>query len=287
MKLRIDTLLVEHGFAESREQAQRLIMAGSVYINNSNNIKAGHKVNDDVAIRVVDKERYVSRGGLKLEGALENSQLSVENKICADIGTSTGGFTDCLLQHGARLVYAVDVGKTQIHEKLRDNPQVILCENMNAKFLTETTLPDKPDVIVIDVSFISLTKILHGVYRICHPNTRILALVKPQFEATIQEVGKNKGIIINPLSHFKILCNVVRSACDNGFVPIALYSCKIKGSRGNHEWFIHMGIAQTEQEITIDSIVDKCKEACRLRWNDTNFDKVAEEYRSSVKDHDL
>lgn len=273
MKQRLDVLLLERGLADSREQAQRLIMAGSVYVAGQTNVKAGHRVSDSIEISVAQKERYVSRGGLKLERALSDFSVSVDSKICADIGTSTGGFTDCLLQHGAERVFCVDVGKSQIHERLRGNEQVVLVEETNARFLTDATLPVRPELMVIDVSFISLTKIFAGVRNLCSDVTQIATLIKPQFEASPKDVSRGKGIVTDPLLHCAILLNVLRSAAAHGLFAQDLVSCALPGTNGNHEWFALLSLrANTGGEDNLQQhIVALVKNACAARWNDVDF----------------
>lgn len=267
MKQRLDTFLVENGLVSSREQAQRYILAGYVFVNSQNNVKAGHKIDTESRVEIRGKEKYVSRGGIKLEGALNAFEINVENLTCADVGTSTGGFTDCLLQHGAKRVYAIDVGKTQIHESLRNRPDVVLVENTNAKFLDEHTIPEIPNLIVVDVSFISVEKIMAGLRNISQIGTQLLILIKPQFEADPKEVSKGKGIITSPRIHFRILESVINCGIRHSFCPLKLDSCILPGVNGNHEWValftLSDQIAFSKEDV--EAITTK---ACRKRWPD-------------------
>jgi 23S rRNA (cytidine1920-2'-O)/16S rRNA (cytidine1409-2'-O)-methyltransferase len=197
-KLRLDVLLVERGLFESREKAQRAIMAGSVRVGEAVADKAGTRVPQDAEVSVQDKSRYVGRGGLKLEAALKHFNIDPAGKVCLDIGASTGGFTDCLLQHGAEKVHAVDVGHSQLDWKVRSNPRVVVREKLNARFLTHEEIPDAIDICVIDVSFISLTLILPAAFGLLKPDGVILALIKPQFELGKDEVDKGRGVVRDP-----------------------------------------------------------------------------------------
>ncbi len=197
-KIRLDVLLVERGLFESREKAQRAIMAGSVRVGESLADKPGTRVPEDAALSVQEKCRYVGRGGLKLEAALSHFAVDPAGKICLDIGASTGGFTDCLLQHGAAKVHAVDVGHSQLDWKIRSDPRVVVREKLNARFLTHEEIPDTIDLCVIDVSFISLTLILPAAFGLLKPGGVILALIKPQFELGKEEVDKGRGVVRDP-----------------------------------------------------------------------------------------
>ena len=197
MKQRLDLLLVQRGLAESREKAQRLVLAGEVRVAGQVMTKPGHDFADDVEIAVAQPERFVSRGGEKLEGAFKAFALDVTGKICVDIGASTGGFTDCLLQHGAARVYAVDVGKGQLHWKLRNDPRVVVLDGINGRYLRPGHLPEAPAVATADASFISLTLLLPAVKEVLAPGGEIITLIKPQFEAGRAEVGKG-GVVRDP-----------------------------------------------------------------------------------------
>ncbi|MBO7654295.1 MAG: TlyA family RNA methyltransferase, partial [Kiritimatiellae bacterium] len=189
MKERLDTLLVSAGLAESKESAQRLILAGEVRVNGQIATKAGHKFPDDAKLTVAAKPRFVSRGGEKLEGAFAAfPEWSVEDRVCLDVGSSTGGFTDCMLQHGARRVMAVDVGTNQLHYSLRSHPKVWVREKFNARYMTAADLPEQPSRAVTDVSFISLKLILPPMAAVLEPGGEMVSLIKPQFEAGRDQV---------------------------------------------------------------------------------------------------
>jgi 23S rRNA (cytidine1920-2'-O)/16S rRNA (cytidine1409-2'-O)-methyltransferase len=199
-KQRLDTLLVARGFFESREKAQRAIMAGEVIVAEHRVDKPGAQTAADAEIVVKGGLRYVGRGGLKLEAALSAFSIDPTGAICLDIGASTGGFTDCLLQHGAAKVYAIDVGHSQLDWKIRGDPRVVVREKLNARHLTRADIPEAPSICVIDVSFISLTLILPPAFEVLTPSAVILALIKPQFELGKTEVGKG-GIVRDPAGH--------------------------------------------------------------------------------------
>ena len=199
-KQRLDTLLVSRGLVDSREQAQRLILAGEIKVNGHPSGKPGQKIDEEAQLTVKNKPRYVSRGGLKLEGALKAFPVSAEGKICIDIGSSTGGFTDCLLQHGATKVHAIDVGTNQLVWKLRNDPRVIVKEQFNARYMTPEDIGEPVNLIVSDVSFISLTKILPAAFGIMAEGGDALVLIKPQFELQPEDIGAG-GIVRDPLLH--------------------------------------------------------------------------------------
>lgn len=201
-KQRLDCLLVARGLFESREKAQRAIMAGEVSIGDRTMDKPGTKVSDDVEVSVKEPMRYVSRGGFKLEGALKEFQIDPTGMVCLDIGASTGGFTDCLLQHGAAKVHAIDVGHSQLDWKIRKDPRVIVREKCNARSLSRAEVADPISICVIDVSFISLTLILPAAFDLLTPQGVIIALIKPQFELSREEIGKG-GIVREPELHEK------------------------------------------------------------------------------------
>ncbi|PWU11298.1 MAG: TlyA family rRNA (cytidine-2'-O)-methyltransferase [Verrucomicrobia bacterium] len=199
-RCRLDNLLVEREFFESREKAQRAIMAGEVRLEGRSNLKPGTFVSADAAVEIVIRERYVGRGGIKLEAALSHFNINVQHKICFDIGSSTGGFTDCLLRHGACRVHAVDVGRGQLHWSLRKDPRVIIHEGINARYLTVAEFGEHPEIGVIDVSFISLTLILPASFGLLHETGCMIALIKPQFELDRKRVGKG-GIVRDGDAH--------------------------------------------------------------------------------------
>jgi len=199
-KQRIDCLLAERGFFETREKARRAVMAGEVRVGDAVVDKPGTRVAEDAQITVKSTARYVGRGGLKLEAALKHFAIDPTGMVCLDIGASTGGFTDCLLQHGAAKVHAIDVGHSQLDWKIRSDPRVVVQEKVNARYLTCAEIPDPIDICVIDVSFISLTLILPPAFELLTPRGVILSLIKPQFESDRDDVGKG-GIIRDPALH--------------------------------------------------------------------------------------
>jgi 23S rRNA (cytidine1920-2'-O)/16S rRNA (cytidine1409-2'-O)-methyltransferase len=240
-KERIDQLLVRKGFFTSREQAQCAIMAGLVRVNQERIDKAGSKAPIDAAIEVKSEVHpYVSRGGLKLEEALRLFRLDLTGKVMLDIGASTGGFTDCALQHGAKQVYAIDVGYGQLAWKLRQDPRVIVLERTNFRYLKPEQLTgEKPDLATIDVSFISLSHILPPLKNILCLDGIIVALIKPQFEAGREQVGK-KGIVKDPAVHGQVLGNFVQVATSLGFQVEGLAVSPIQGGAGNIEFLSHL-----------------------------------------------
>ena len=206
-KPRLDQLLVARGLFESREKALRAIMAGEVRVGEQIAAKPGTRVPEDAEIFVQTASRYVGRGGLKLDAALQHFQIDPAGQTCLDIGASTGGFTDCLLQHGAAKVHAVDVGHSQLHWKIRSDPRVIVREKLNARYLTRVDVPDPIDICVIDVSFISLSLILPPAFELLMPAGVIVALIKPQFELGRTEVGRG-GIVRDPAGHERAVAKV-------------------------------------------------------------------------------
>lgn len=236
-KIRLDQLLVEKGLAESREKARRLIVAGQILVEGYDSPKPGQSLNPDHKITVKEVERFVSRGGDKLEGAMEAFQLNLKGKICLDIGSSTGGFTDCMLQHGASKVYAVDVGKGQLHWKLRENPRVVVMEGINARYLTPTDLPETADFASIDTSFISLTNILPATKELLRPGGEIVSLIKPQFEAGKEEVDKGRGVITDPAIHEAVVAKIKKFGTETlGLKWLGLATSPLKGPKGNVEF---------------------------------------------------
>lgn len=240
MKKRIDVLLVDMGFFESREQARRNIMAGNVFVDNQKIDKAGTAVRIDSEIIVKGKPiPYVSRGGLKLEKALNNFDLTLDGKICMDIGASTGGFTDCMLQNRATKVYSIDVGYGQLAWKLRQDKRVVCMERQNIRHLEVDSLGDRPDFASIDVSFISLRLVLPKAWEILNEKGRIVALIKPQFEAGREKVGK-KGVVREKSTHVEVIDFVSKIAIKEGFRILELDFSPIKGPEGNIEYLIYL-----------------------------------------------
>nr|WP_201757249.1 TlyA family RNA methyltransferase [Colidextribacter sp. OB.20] len=237
----MDLALVERGLAESRQKAQALIMAGEVYVNEQKQLKAGSPVEEGDALEVRSKKplRYVSRGGLKLEKAMALWPIDLKDRVCADIGASTGGFTDCMLQNGARLVYAVDVGYNQLDWRLRTHPQVVCMERTNARYLTREQIPEPLDFFSVDVSFISLSLILPALRPLIREGGQAVCLVKPQFEAGKDKVGK-KGVVRDPATHLEVLERFLTHAAQAGFSVKDITFSPIKGPEGNIEYLGHL-----------------------------------------------
>jgi len=264
-KERIDKLLVDKGLAESREKAQALVMSGVVFVNNQKIDKPGTKVPTDTNIYIKEKMPYVSRGGFKLEKGLKVFNLDVKDKICLDIGSSTGGFTDCLLQNGAKKVYAVDVGKNQLHEKLRADSRVISIEEFNARYLTENEIPEKIDVLVCDVSFISTTKILPNICNLLKKDFKGIILIKPQFELSKKEV--KDGVVRNKELRFKAIKSAIESLMQSCYCIRDLDFSPIKGPEGNIE-FLALIERKSEDCKTLPdeytkNIIDKSHESLK------------------------
>ena len=235
-RLRLDQLLVARGLFPSREQARRAILAGHVSVGTRIAAKPSELLGEGTAVGVKPTRKYVGRGALKLEAALDHFHIDVQGKTAVDIGASTGGFTDCLLQRGAKKVYAVDVGYGQLDWKLRNDPRVIVLEKLNARFLTREHLSELVDLSVIDVSFISLTLILPNAFALVKPGGVILALIKPQFELQRSDVGKG-GIVRDPCLHQKAQDKIVAFVSDLGHVVAGIVPAGIKGANGNQEFF--------------------------------------------------
>lgn len=239
-KERLDALLMNRALFESRAKAQAAIMAGQVLVNEQKIDKPGAPVPPDVTIRLLgNKLPYVSRGGLKLEKALQIFPISVQDKVVADIGASTGGFTDCALQNGAAKVYAIDVGYGQLAWKLRNDERVINMERTNVRYLEADSLPEQVDAATIDVAFISLDKILPAVHKILKEDGFVIALIKPQFEAGKENVGK-KGVVRDARVHEQVINNVIAFAKEEGFGIAGLDFSPIKGPEGNIEYLLHL-----------------------------------------------
>ncbi len=238
-KLRLDQLLVGKGFFPSREQARRAIMAGEVIVGTRVAAKTSELLDEEAAITVKPMRRYVGRGALKLEAALDHFNIDANGKKALDIGASTGGFTDCMLQRGACKVYAVDVGHGQLDWKLRNDPRVIVLEKVNARSLSREQVPELVDICVIDVSFISLTLVLPNAFDLITSTGVILTLVKPQFELQRSEVGKG-GIVRDPTLHRKAQDKIVAFVTQLGHVVTGIVPSPIKGADGNQEFFACM-----------------------------------------------
>jgi 23S rRNA (cytidine1920-2'-O)/16S rRNA (cytidine1409-2'-O)-methyltransferase len=234
-KERLDVLLVERGFAETRTKAQALILAGQVVAGDQRVDKPGQRVPVEIELRLKGEVLpYVSRGGLKLKGALDHFKLDVKGAVCADIGASTGGFTDCLLQEGAVRVHAIDVGRAQLHEKLRQDPRVISKERVNARHLTDDDLPEEVDVMVIDVSFISLKLVLPSVLPKLKPQGLLIALVKPQFEVGIDRIEKG-GVVRDAAARTEVIEEIRRFVAGEALNEIGWIDSPLPGPAGNVE----------------------------------------------------
>ena len=250
MKERLDVLLVKQALAASREKAKAIIMAGNVLVDGQREDKAGSMFVDTVTITVKEKALpYVSRGGLKLEKAMKNFDIDLVGQTCMDVGSSTGGFTDCMLQNGAVKVYAVDVGRGQLDWKLRQDDRVICMERTNIRYVTGEDVPELIDFSSIDVSFISLTKVLLPVYNLLKDEAQVVCLIKPQFEAGRDKVGK-KGVVKDPQIHEEVIVMVGLYATSIGFNICHLDFSPIKGPEGNIEYLLHLRkqIADTDEE---------------------------------------
>lgn len=234
---RLDQLLVDRGLVESRARARALILAGQVLVNGQKAAKAGQLVDSDARLEVLAPMPYVSRGGLKLEAALDRFGISVEGRVCLDIGASTGGFTDCLLKRGASRVYAVDVGRGQLDWRLRNDPRVIVLEGLNARYLGREHIPEAVDLAVCDVSFISVTLILPRLPPLLAPGGEMVILVKPQFEVGRGQVGKG-GIVRDPELQ-QAACRKVAAAVESLGFRAEWIPCPVPGAEGNQEFLLH------------------------------------------------
>ena len=239
-KERLDVLLVKRGLMPSREKAKAVIMAGEVFVDNQREDKAGQTFPESVQIEVRGKKmKYVSRGGLKLEKAINNFDFDLKDKITMDIGASTGGFTDCMLQNGAKKVYSIDVGYGQLAWKLRNDPRVVNLERTNMRKVTREQVPDEIDFFSVDVSFISLKLILPVARQLMSENAQAVCLIKPQFEAGREKVGK-KGVVRDPAVHVEVVRKIFDFCLENGFDVLNLDYSPIKGPEGNIEYLIHL-----------------------------------------------
>lgn len=252
-KERLDVLLYQRGLAQSRERARRLIMAGQVLVDGAVVDKPGTRVATGAQIVLKERLRYASRGGLKLEAALDDLGVEVAGMVAADIGASTGGFTDCLLQRGAKRVYAIDVGYGQLAWRLRQDPRVVVLDRVNARYLRE--LPEPVDLITVDVSFISLKLVLPAARGLLKPHGRVIALIKPQFEAGREMVGKG-GVVKDPEVHQDVLQDMLHWALDNGFDVLGITASPIRGSAGNIEFLALLQKSEAPAEAPIESWVE-------------------------------
>ena len=249
-KERLDVLLVKRGLAESREKAKAIIMTGNVFVEEQREDKAGSTFAEDAQIRIKGTPmKYVSRGGYKLEKAMELWHVPLQDKLCMDVGSSTGGFTDCMLQNGAVKVYAIDVGTNQLAWKLRQDERVVSMEKTNIRYVTPEDIADPIDFSSIDVAFISLTKLLIPVWNLLKNGGRVVCLVKPQFEAGREKVGK-KGVVRDKKVHEEVVCHIMTYALSMGFEILGLSYSPIKGPEGNIEYLLYIEKPQDAQALT-------------------------------------
>lgn len=258
MKERLDVLLVNRGLAASREKAKAIIMSGIVFVDGQREDKAGSTFDDRIPIEIKGSTlKYVSRGGLKLEKAMQHFDVTLEGKVCMDVGSSTGGFTDCMLQNGAVKVYAVDVGHGQLDWKLRNDPRVVCMEKTNIRYVTPDQIEDRIAFASIDVSFISLTKVLGPVKELLTDDGEIVCLIKPQFEAGREKVGK-KGVVRDKNVHKEVIHMVMEYAQSIGFTLCNLEFSPIKGPEGNIEYLLHLSkdADHAVGQLDVDAIVE-------------------------------
>ena len=256
-KIRLDILLVERGLQESRQRAQAVIMSGQVFVNGQRVDKPGTAVDRSAQIEIRGETlRYVSRGGLKLEKAMALWPIALEGAVCMDVGASTGGFTDCMLQNGAKKVYAVDVGYGQLAWKLRSDERVVCLERTNARYLSHELIPEEPDFSSVDVSFISLKLILPAIAGVLRDGGQAVCLVKPQFEAGREKVGK-KGVVRDPAVHLEVLERFLEHAGESGFAVLDLTFSPIRGPEGNIEYlgWLEKGPG-AEKNFDLQALVD-------------------------------
>ncbi len=266
MKQRLDVILVNRGLAQSREKAKALIMSGNVFVKGVREDKAGSSFDEDTEDIIIKENplKYVSRGGLKLEKAISEFYVNLEGRICMDIGSSTGGFTDCMLQNGAKKVYSVDVGHGQLAWKLRNDERVVCMEKTNFRYITPDMIADPIEFASADVSFISLDKILPAAYPLLSEHAEMVCLIKPQFEAGRQQVGK-KGVVRDRNVHEEVIARIIDVADECGFAPRMLSYSPIKGPEGNIEYLVLLekngeSKAETLKEsikITVDTAFER------------------------------
>lgn len=252
-KIRLDVAVFERGFAPSREKAKAIIMAGQVYVNNQKADKAGTEIKEDDVLEVRGAAlKYVSRGGLKLEKAMAHFSIDLNGRVCMDVGASTGGFTDCMLMNGAVKVYSVDVGYGQLAWKLRTDERVINLERTNFRYATEEQIPEKIDFSSVDVSFISLKHIFPNLNKFLSDNGQAVCLIKPQFEAGREKVGK-KGVVSDLSTHLEVVERIIDLAVENGFCVNGLDFSPIKGPEGNIEYLIYL---RKSSEPSVSDTID-------------------------------
>ena len=270
MKERLDVLLVSQGLATSREKAKAVIMAGNVLVNGQREDKAGTMIDVKAQITVKGSQlKYVSRGGLKLEKAMSHFDLTLAGKVCMDVGASTGGFTDCMLQNGAVKVYSVDVGHGQLDWKLRNDERVTCMEKTNIRYVVPEDIAEPPAFVSIDVSFISLTKVLLPVRNLMTADGEIVCLIKPQFEAGREKVGK-KGVVRDPKVHEEVIHKVIDYAAEIGLESRNLEFSPIKGPEGNIEYLLHLKKKERPEEvapfeISVEEVVKKAHETLDMK----------------------
>lgn len=258
-KVRLDSLIFERGLAESRERAKALIMEGAVYVNGQKAEKAGMQVKEDASVEVRDSScPYVSRGGLKLQKAIEVFGIDPAGMIALDIGSSTGGFTDCLLQHGAKKVYAVDVGTNQLAYRLRTDERVAVFEKTNFRYFERDLVPDRIDIIVMDVSFISITKLAENIRNFCEEDTEMVFLIKPQFESDRETVGKGEGVISDAKDHIRIVTDVTSKMAECGFFVRDMDYSPVKGQAGNMEFVTRFTLREDLRTKDLGSLIEDC-----------------------------
>ena len=263
-KMRLDVLLVERGLQESRQKAQATVMSGLVFVEGKRVDKPGAQVQPEAAVEIRGNTlRYVSRGGLKLEKAMALWPIDLTGKICMDVGASTGGFTDCMLQNGASRVYAVDVGYGQLAWKLRSDARVVCLERTNARYLSREMIPEPPAFASIDVSFISLKLILPAVAAVLREGGQVACLIKPQFEAGKEKVGK-KGVVRDPAVHLEVLEHFLVYAKENNFTVYDITYSPIRGPEGNIEYLGYLGLGTgTERVPDLDALVEASHSALK------------------------
>ena len=259
MKERLDVLLVKRGLAESREKAKAIIMSGIVYVEDQKEDKAGTTFDENAKIEVRGSTlKYVSRGGLKLEKAMTHFGVTLDRKVCMDVGASTGGFTDCMLQNGAVKVFSVDVGHGQLAWKLRNDPRVVCMEKTNIRYVKPEDIADRLDFASVDVSFISLTKVLGPARELLNDNGEMVCLIKPQFEAGREKVGK-KGVVRDKAVHEEVIHKVIDHAVEIGFHILNLEYSPIKGPEGNIEYLVYIrkeAEGSREESVDVHAVVE-------------------------------
>ncbi len=274
MKKRLDILVVEKGLAPSREKAKALIMAGQIFVDGNREDKSGMTFEETKNIEVRGETlRYVSRGGLKLEKAMQTFPITLTDKVCMDVGASTGGFTDCMLQNGAAKVYAVDVGYGQLDWKLRQDSRVVVMEKTNIRYVTPEDIEERPEFVSVDVSFISLSIVLPAVQKLLAPSAELVTLIKPQFEAGREKVGK-KGVVRDPAVHEEVIQNTVRMAQANGFTILGLTYSPVRGPEGNIEYLLHLTNTEGHPQGTESFIPPTI--------DDTTIHRIVEESHSNL-----